>query len=173
MTNERAPRRNVAPSLSSALLALAVAVWIHPALAATGTHARCDQSLDSAPPAVPDDGGLSLQVLGHATSTAAASENMSPAEPAPEPAAAPGESAVNSRIAALLRRTARGSHWGAPQPEQSEDQGVPLAAEKAERAEEPPRMLDSEQAEAAAERPGYADDDLVRNLQRQMYRTDI
>ena len=170
MTNERAPRRNLAPTLSSALLALAVVAWIHPALAATGTHARCDRSIDSPPLAVPDDDRLSLQVLGHTTNPTAAPENMSPAEPA----AASGESAVNSRIAAVLRRTARESRWGEPQPEQSEDQGVPLVAEKAERAEEePPRRLDSEQAETDAEHPGYADDDLVRNLQRQMYRKDI
>lgn len=169
MTNERAPRRNLAPTLSSVILALAVVAWIHPALAATGTHARCDRSIDTPPLAVPDDERLSLQVLGHATNPTAAPEDMSPAEPA----AASGESAVNSRIAAVLRRTARESRWGEPQPEQSEDQGMPLVAEKAERSEEPLRMLDSEQAETDTERPGYADDDLVRHLQRQMYRTDI
>lgn len=172
MTNEWAPRRNVAQTLSSAMLALVVVAWINPALAATGTNARCDRSIDNPPIAVPDDDRLSLQVIGHPADTAAAQQNMSPAEPGPEPAAAPGESAVNARIAALLSRTAREARWGRPQPEQSEDQGMPLVAEKAERAEEP-GMLDSEQTETAAERPGYPDDDLVRYLQRQMYRTDI
>jgi hypothetical protein len=174
LTNERAPRRNVAATLPSALFALVVAAWIHPALAATGTHARCDQSIDSPPIAISDDERLSLQVIGHSANTAAATHNMSPAKPpGPEPAVAPGESAVNARIAALLRRTARETHWGRPQPEQSEDQGIPLVADSAESTEEPPRMLDSGQPEAAAERAGYPDDDLVRDLQRQMYRTDI
>ncbi len=173
MTSERAPRRNVAPTLSSAVLALVVVACIHPALAATGTDARCGRSIDSPSLAVPDDDRLSLQVLGHTTDTAADPGNVSPMEPDLEPGDEPGAGAVDSRIAAVLRRTAREAHWGRPQPEQSEGQGLPLVADKAERAEEPARMLDSEQAEAAAARTGFADDDLLRHLQRQMYRTDI
>jgi hypothetical protein len=155
------------------MLALVVSACIHPALAATGTHARCDRSIDSPSLAVPDDDSLSLQVLGHTTDSAADPGKVSAMEPDPEPGDEPGAAAVDSRIAAVLRRTSRESHWGHPQPEQTEDQGVPLVVEKAERAEEPPRMLDSELAEAAAERTGFADDDLLRHLQRQMYRTDI
>jgi hypothetical protein len=173
LTNERAPRRHVAPTLSSALLALVAAAWIHPALAATGTLARCDRSIDSPPIATPDEDQLSLQVIGHAANTAVDLEEMSPAEPDSEPAAAPGESAVNSRIAMLLRRTVREANWDRPKPEQSEDQSMPLVAEEAEGADEPLRRRDSEQTDAATKRPAYPDDDVVRYLQRQMYRTDI
>lgn len=163
----------MAPTLSSVIIALVVAVWIHPALAATGTLARCDRSIDGAPTPVPDDDRLSLQVIGHASNTAVASEQMSSADTDSEPAAVPGADATNSRVAAVLRRTARETHWTHRETEQSADQGMPLVADKVEAAEESPRMLDPEPAEATAERSGFSDDDLVRHLQRQMYRTDI
>ena len=63
--------------------------------------------------------------------------------------------------------------FGSGQPEQSGGERMQLVADKAEVIEDPPRLLDSGQTEAAAERPGNPDGDLVRSLQRQMYRTDI
>lgn len=170
---ERAPRRRVTPTLSSAVFALVVAAWIHPAFSATGTNARCDQAMDDPPASVPDGGRLALRVLGHAADAAGSSEQSSPVETDAMSVPTPDLIPVEPRVDAVLRSTARERLASNLQPQESGDRGAPLVADEADAIEETPAMLDSRQTEAAAERPAYPDDDLVRYLQRQMYRTDI
>jgi hypothetical protein len=173
LTTERAPRRKVAPTLSSAVFALVVAVWIHPAFSATGTNARCDHSIDDPPASVPDDGSLALRVLGHTANAAGSSEQSSPVETGAVSVPTPDLIPVEPRVDAVLRSTSRERLASRLQPEESGDRGVPLVADQAEGAEEPPRILDSRKTESAAQSSAYPNDDLVRYLQRQMYRTDI
>jgi hypothetical protein len=173
LTKERAPRRGMTAPLSSAVFALVAAAWIHPALSATGSLSRCDRAIDDPPAPVADGGGLALRVLGHNAHAKDSSKQSSPAETDAASVPTPELIPVEPRVDAVLRSTARERLAGRLQPEKSGDRGAPLLAEKAEGGEEPTRLLDAEQTEAAVERPRYADDDLVRSLQRQMYRTDI
>ena len=173
LTSKRAPRRKVAPTLSSAIFALVVAVWIHPAFSATGTNARCDHPIDDPPASVPDDGRLALRVLGHTSDAAGSEEQSSPVDADAVSVPTPDLIPVEPRVNAVLRSTARERLASRLQPEESGDRGAPLVADQAEGTEDAPRILDSRKSESATRSSAYPDDVLLRYLQRQMYRTDI
>ena len=175
MTSRQAPRRKVAPSLTSALIALVLGAWISPSPAATGTDARCDQSLDATPMSLADESKLRIRVIDHGTATAAATDDISLDDTVadPEPSAAGGSK--GPRVDVMLRRIfeeAEARQPGLAEPEQAGDRSAPLAVDKTENAEEPTAVLETNPTAAPAERPDFSSDELLRYRQ-QMYRTDI
>ena len=149
MTIQQAPRRRVAPSLLSALTVLALGVWTHPAFSATGTDARCDQSLDSPSMSIADNRKLPLQVIDHgATGTAAAGDiSFDDTDVDPTTKALPG-------------------------PEQTADLSPPLVVDQSKSIEDPAAGLEADPVDSPAALPGFSADELHR-YRKQMYRTDI
>jgi hypothetical protein len=152
----------------SAAIVLVAAAMAHPSLAATGTDARCDQSMDTPPMSPTDDGNLAIQVIDHGTATAAAVQTV----PVEETAA---DSPKGPRVEIMLRRIfdeARARQPGLPEPDVEHDRSAPLAVDKTDGVEEPTAVLEAEPADSGAELPGFSSDELLRYRQ-QMFRTDI
>lgn len=169
MTGKQAPRRHVASSLLSAATVLVLGAWACPSLAATGSDARCDQSLDQPPMSPADSGDLAIQVIDHGTATA--TDDLAVEETGADPAGG----SKGPRVEVMLRRIfdeARARQPGLPQLEFAEDRNAPLAVDQADGIEEPAAVLEAEPAESATELPGFSADELLR-YRRQMFRTDI
>jgi hypothetical protein len=160
-----------------ALLLLAPAAFMSPALAATGADTRCDPAAESAGLPEAAVGSLTIEVVEHNASSqvtpgqlsvdGSVNDGGSGLEPDPRP----------PEVETLLRRIFDETQLGArglPEPEDSDARAAPLANEKAETHDAPAsESTDAEIDPAAAPRlPGVFGDDLVR-FKRQMYRTDI
>lgn len=154
---------------------LALAAWVHPAFSATGTDARCDQSMDAPAMSVSDDGKLALRVIGHGTNTAAAADDLVLDEPAAGPATDTASYPAGPRVDVILRRIfdeARARQPGLSEPEETGDLGAPLAVDKTENVDDTAAVLEADPVDSVAELPGFSADELSRYRQ-QMYRTDI
>ena len=175
MKTRQAPRRKVAPSLASALIALVLGAWINPSPAATGTDARCDQSLDATPMSLADDSKLRIQIIDHGSATAAATDDISLDGTAADPVPSTAGGSKGPRVDVILRRIfeeAEARQPGLPESEQAGDLSAPLAVDKTETTDEPAAVLEADPTAAPAERPDFSSDELLRYRQ-QMYRTDI
>jgi len=153
---------------------LALAAWVHPASAATGTDARSDQPLDTPTMSISDDGKLALGIIGHGTPAAAAADDpleAADAEPATDATSYPG----GPRVDVMLRRIfdeARARQPGLPEPEETGHLSAPLAVDKTENVDDSAAVLETGPADSPAELPGFSPDELSR-YREQMYRTDI
>ena len=128
---------------------LALGVWTHPAFSATGTDARCDQSLDSPSMSIADNRKLPLQVIDHgATGTAAA-----------------GDISFDDTDVDPTTKALRG-------PEQTADLSPPLVVDQSKSIEDPAAGLEADPVDSPAALPGFSADELHR-YRKQMYRTDI
>lgn len=157
---------------------LALGALIHPALAATGSDARCDQPMDASPMSPSADRKLAISVINHGSASAAAtrrdpvdvdkgSEADTPRESAGEPA--------GPRVEVMLRRIfddAQARQPTLPEPEQDDDFSAPFAVDKSENAEESATGLEADPAEGTAQLPHFGADELL-HYRQQMYRTDI
>jgi len=162
----------VAPSLLSALAVLALGVWTHPAFSATGTDARCDQSLDSPSMSIADNRKLPLQVIDHGTA-AAGQISFDDRDVDPTTKAPPGPAGARADI--ILKRIleeARARQPKLPGPEQTADLSPPLVVDQSKSIEDPAAGLEADPVDSPAALPGFSADDLHR-YRKQMYRTDI
>lgn len=175
MTGKQAPRFDVTRTRPSATIALAILACVHPALAATGTDARCDQSLDARPMSPSDETELAIEIVDHGTAIALAADALSLDEP--DTVVIPGAAGalLRPRVELVLREKLDQSVAHTPLPSKSGevvDRGMPLAVEKTENEDRPSPVVEAEPAETTAELPGLSRDDLIRYRQ-QMYRRDI
>lgn len=169
MTGKQAPRRTVASSLLSAAIVLALGAWAQTSLAATGSDARCDQSMDTPPMSPAEGDSLSIQVMDHGTATAV--DELA----AEETEADPAGGSKGPRVEIMLRRIfdeARARQPDLSEPEIAEDRSAPFAVDKTDSKEEPAAALEAEPADSAAELPSFSADELLR-YREQMFRTDI
>jgi hypothetical protein len=165
----------VAPSLLSTITVLALGAFVHPSLAATGS---CDQPLDAPPMSPSDDRKLTISVINHGSSSAAATNRIplevdndvntdAPREPVGE--------AAGPRVEEMLRRIfdeAQARQPTLPEPEADDDFSAPFAVDKSENAEESASGLEADPAEGTSELPRFGADELL-HYRQQMYRTDI
>ena len=154
---------------------LALAAWVHPASSATGTDARCDQSMDAPTMSISDDGNLALRVIDHGTNTAAAADDLVPDEAATDPGTDTAGYPSGPRVDVMLRRVfdeARARQPSLSEPEETGDFSVPLAVDKTENVDDTAAVLETDPADSTAELPDFSPDELSRYRQ-QMYRTDI
>jgi len=175
LTTRQAPRRKVAPRLLCTVSVLALAAWVHPASSATGTDARCDQSMDAPTMSMSDDGKLALSVIGHGTSTAAEADDLQLEDAAADPATDIASYPANPRADAMLRRIFDEARVPQPSPSKPNETGnlsAPLAVDKTEKVDDTAAVLEFDPADSTAELPGFSPDELSRYRQ-QMYRTDI
>lgn len=174
MTGKQAPRLDVARARPGAAIALAILACAHPALAATGTDARCDPSMDTRPMSPADETELAIETVDHGTAIALAADALSLDEP--DTAVTPaGKSSLRPRVELMLREKLDQSVAHTPLPSKSGeavDRGMSLAVDETENGERPSPVVEAEPAETTAELPGLSRDDLVRYRQ-QMYRRDI
>ena len=154
---------------------LALAAWVHPAFSATGTDARCDQSLDAPAMSMSDDGKLALSIIGHGTSTPAEADVRVLEEAAADPATDTASYPANPRADVMLRRIFDEARVPRPSPSEPQKTGklsAPLAVDKTEKVDDAVAVLEFDPADSTAEFPGFSPDELSRYRQ-QMYRTDI
>jgi len=175
LKTEQAPPRRVAPSLLSAVTVLALGAWAHPAFAATGTDARCDQSLDAPSMSIADDHKLPLQVIDHGAVSSAAAGDMSFDDTDADPTTRTPTRSTGPDVDLILKRMydeARARQPGLSEPEQTADLSAPLVVDQSESIEEPATGLETNPVDSAAKLPGFSADELHR-YRKQMYRTDI
>ena len=154
---------------------LALAAWVHPASSATGTDARCDQSMDAPTMSMSDNGKLALSVIDHGTSTAAEADDLVLEEAALDPATDTASYPANPHVDVMLRRIFDEAKARQPSPSEPKVAGkfsAPLAVDKTEKADDAAAVLEFDPADSTAELPGFSPDELSRYRQ-QMYRTDI
>lgn len=154
---------------------LALAAWVHPAFSATGSDARCDQSLDAPAMSISDDGKLALRIIGHGTATAAAADDLVLEAAEADPSADTASYPAGPRVDVMLRRIfdeARARQPSLSEPEETGDLSAPLAVDKTENVDDTAAVLETDPADSPAELPGFSPDELSRYRQ-QMYRTDI
>lgn len=175
MTRKQAPPCNVAPNHLSAIFVLAVGAWANPALSATGTDARCDQSIDAPPVTAMADTELTIQLIDHGANTNDAHDEISPGETSVDLAPESSDRSTEPRIDVMLRRIADEAQMRQPQMtgrEQPDDPSGPLTVEKAETVEDPAAAINTGRPDGESELPGLSADELLR-YRRQMLRKDI
>lgn len=174
MKSRQAPRRNVAPSLASALIALVLGAWISPLPAATGTDAMCDQSLDATPMSLADDGKLTIQVVDHGAAAASDDISLDGTLSDSVPSAAGGSKGPRAKIMLqLILDEADARQQRLPEPEQAGDLSSPLVVDKTKNGKDEAKALEANPTVAApAQRPDFSSDEFLRYRQ-QMFRTDI
>jgi hypothetical protein len=154
---------------------LALGAWTHPAFSATGTDARCDQSLDSPSMSIADNRKLPLQVIDHgATGTAAAGDiSFDDTDVDPTTTTPPGP--TGARVDIILKQILEEARARQPKlsgPEQTADLSPPLVVDPSKSIEEQAAGLEADPVDSPAALPGFSADELHR-YRKQMYRTDI
>jgi hypothetical protein len=175
LTDKQAPRPKVAPLHLSAIVLLALVAWVHPALSATGSDARCDQRIDALPMSTAGDGKLAIEVLDHGANAALAGNDIPLEAAVASPALESPDRPSEPRIDVMLRRIsddARLPQSRLSEPDEVEVVGAPLAVGRTKAIEKPATALDTNQTDVAAELPGFSADELLRYRQ-QMFRKDI
>ena len=149
--------------------------WVHPALAATGTDASCDQSMDEPSMSIVDNRRLPLDVIDHGAGVTAAAGDVSLHDTLDDSGTETASRPAGPRVDIILRRIFDEARARQPDLSEPEEPGVlsaPLAVDKSENAEEPPAGLETDAVDSGAALPGFSADELDRYRQ-QMYRTDI
>ena len=168
----------MAPSLLGTIAVLALGALVQPSLAATGTDASCDQPIDAPPMSPSADRKLSISVINHGSTGAAATSRVAPDVDDDTKADTPRDSAGDTagpRVEMMLRRIFDDAQARQPtlsEPEPDDDFSAPFAVDKSDNAEEPASGLDADPAEGTAELPRFGADELL-HYRQQMYRTDI
>ena len=182
MTIHQAPCGKVRQRLLGAVTALALGLWMFPSLAATGTDARSDPSMDSNPMSLSAGRELPIQVIDEGATSAVEPQSLpldGPVAETPVNAAETlldaAESPRGPQFDPMLRRIfdeGQAHQRQLQQAQKKDDFNGRLAVDKSETVNEPPVVLETDPAEATAGFPGFGADDLLRYRQ-QMYRTDI
>ncbi len=154
---------------------LALGAWMPPAFSATGSDARCDESVDYPPMSIADERKLPMQVFGQGTDNSAAADDISPDDAVADAATRTATRPTGPRVDIILRRIfdeARARQPSLSEPQQSSDLSAPLAVDKSENVEEPAAVLEADPVHSSTELPGFSSDE-VHRYRQQMYRTDI
>ena len=153
---------------------LALGAWTHPAFSATGTDARCDQSLDSPSMSIADNRKLPLQVIDHGATGTAAAGDISFDDTDVDPTTTP-PGPTGARVDIILKQILEEARARQPKlsgPEQTADLSPPLVVDPSKSIEEQAAGLEADPVDSPAALPGFSADELHR-YRKQMYRTDI
>ena len=178
MATHQAPGGKAAQRLLGAVTAVVLGAWTIPSLAATGTDARSDPSMDAPPISLSVERELPIRIIDRGAAGAVEPESL----PLEDAVAETPVDAVETLLDAaeppggpMLRRIfdeGQAHQRQLQQPQKKDDFTGKLAADKPDTVNEPPVVLETDPAEAAAVFPGFGRDELLRYRQ-QMYRTDI